>query len=1063
MTRINRFSISTVFLIITLCFSLLNVQPAFADDTTPPADVPVEETEEALPTEEMEQDEQEDEAVDETVTSLLSEVPEDTSVVVLDDEGEVVPLATQEAVEIVQSAAPIWCPEGVTPPIVAGTQGCTTDFPSINDLLANMNAEDAEWVTNYAQNGVIYLVETTGQDTAIKSPVSIDSQTYANIFNTISAYNLTIQGGWDKASGTITGQTMFLGPDGYLRIGDSDNPWLGSVTINNITMFDIISGSPSLEVHSGETVNLNDVTVLGSGAGQDGISISAANANLDNVRAEWAGDDGISITATEEGGTVTLNNVVAKNNKGSGIFIDGSDTLVNVFGGSFVNNARFGIEANNSVSTSIPLANAWTDQDDYSPGSVVTLSGNNNSLNGSMLGYIPGETVQVNVWGPNGYAASCEGIAGELGEWKCQITLWDSELAVGEYFYIATGLISGVSISGGFTDGRTVDSVTVNGVGSITVAPGDTITIGITVITSNQPAGSGSQWWSTQYRISTTDEGLMTCEDTTNFNPAGTHTTSFNVTAPLIPGTYNVYIIAFSNNNDCSAGGSDMFTLENAITVQAAPPTDTTPPVITPNISGTLGNNGWYTSDVTVSWTVVDPESAITSSTGCGSTTINSDTAGVTLTCEATSEGGTNSESVTIKRDTTPPTIAAQSDINVVTTDPAGIPVVYTSPATNDNMDGAGTASCLPASGDFFSVGATLVTCSASDDAGNNATDVTFNVNVTYSPTDTTPPVITPNISGTLGSNGWYTSDVTVTWTVVDPDSAITSSTGCGSTTIDSDTAGITLTCEATSEGGTNSESVTIKRDTTPPTIAAQSDINVVTADPTGIPVVYASPATNDNMDGAGTASCSPASGDPFPVGATLVTCSAVDSAGNSATDVTFNINVIYSPSGGGGDNGSGDTGGGGVIVSPDGTTSTTSSAFVPVTGGPSFNIVCPPSSYRREFTTFNLLFNNMCDGYRGMVEFLTNVSLPSAIPSGQKLLNGFQLIVLQNGEELETLSGSANITIEFIVPDGQSTSDLVILFWDGEEWIEVEDAKLNGNIFQATVTKLGFYVLVTK
>jgi hypothetical protein len=38
---------------------------------------------------------------------------------------------------------------------------------------------------------------------------------------------------------------------------------------------------------------------------------------------------------------------------------------------------------------------------------------------------------------------------------------------------------------------------------------------------------------------------------------------------------------------------------------------DNTAPVITPSISGTAGSNGWYTSNVTVSWTVTDGESGI--------------------------------------------------------------------------------------------------------------------------------------------------------------------------------------------------------------------------------------------------------------------------------------------------------------------------------------------------------------------------------------------------------------------------------------------------------------------
>jgi hypothetical protein len=100
------------------------------------------------------------------------------------------------------------------------------------------------------------------------------------------------------------------------------------------------------------------------------------------------------------------------------------------------------------------------------------------------------------------------------------------------------------------------------------------------------------------------------------------------------------------------------------ITVSSTPepscvPSDTTPPVITPTVTATLGLNGWYTSDVTVSWSVSDPESGIASSGGCDSTTINSDTTGTTLTCFATNGAGlTNSVSVTIKRDATAPTVA---------------------------------------------------------------------------------------------------------------------------------------------------------------------------------------------------------------------------------------------------------------------------------------------------------------------------------------------------------------------------------------------------------------------
>ena len=44
---------------------------------------------------------------------------------------------------------------------------------------------------------------------------------------------------------------------------------------------------------------------------------------------------------------------------------------------------------------------------------------------------------------------------------------------------------------------------------------------------------------------------------------------------------------------------------------------ETTPPAITPNVTGVVGNAGWYVSDVALDWTLYDPESAISTSTGC--------------------------------------------------------------------------------------------------------------------------------------------------------------------------------------------------------------------------------------------------------------------------------------------------------------------------------------------------------------------------------------------------------------------------------------------------------------
>jgi hypothetical protein len=87
---------------------------------------------------------------------------------------------------------------------------------------------------------------------------------------------------------------------------------------------------------------------------------------------------------------------------------------------------------------------------------------------------------------------------------------------------------------------------------------------------------------------------------------------------------------------------------------------DSTAPIVTPSINGTLGNNGWYRSNVTVTWSVSDPETSIVSTTGCGLANLTSDTAATTLTCTAVNAAGlSRSVAVTIKVDMTKPVTSA--------------------------------------------------------------------------------------------------------------------------------------------------------------------------------------------------------------------------------------------------------------------------------------------------------------------------------------------------------------------------------------------------------------------
>jgi hypothetical protein len=87
-------------------------------------------------------------------------------------------------------------------------------------------------------------------------------------------------------------------------------------------------------------------------------------------------------------------------------------------------------------------------------------------------------------------------------------------------------------------------------------------------------------------------------------------------------------------------------------------------------------------------------------------------------------------------------------------------------------------------------------------------------------PGDSTPPEITPTIVGTLGSAGWYRSNVTVNWAIRDPESIILESNCVLATTLTADTPGTRLTCWAKSDGGETSKSITVRIDKTAPAIS---------------------------------------------------------------------------------------------------------------------------------------------------------------------------------------------------------------------------------------------------
>ena len=314
-------------------------------------------------------------------------------------------------------------------------------------------------------------------------------------------------------------------------------------------------------------------------------------------------------------------------------------------------------------------------------------------------------------------------------------------------------------------------------------------------------------------------------------------------------------------------------------------PADGTAPEITPTVSGTQGGGGWYRGNVTVSWTVSDPDSPITSTSGCGSTTVTFDTSGATYTCTATSEGGTTSRSVTVRRDSTPPSASAAP-----LTSPNGagwyagaVAVRFTG---SDSL--SGIASCSS------DVTVSLEGSSVSS-PGGTCTDVAGNVSAAVSATglriDRTAPSVSALRFPFANASGWINEAVTVSFTGSDALSGIAGCSGPVVLSLDgaNQSAGGSCTDRAGNMGSTLLTGISIDRTAPTATTVLASAPNAAGWYREAVTVSFAG---TDSMSGSGLAGCSA----PVTVSTEgrnqTATGTCLDRAGNTSLGAVATVNV---------------------------------------------------------------------------------------------------------------------------------------------------------------------------
>ncbi len=354
---------------------------------------------------------------------------------------------------------------------------------------------------------------------------------------------------------------------------------------------------------------------------------------------------------------------------------------------------------------------------------------------------------------------------------------------------------------------------------------------------------------------------------------------------------------------NCSAadsrgnGGASSFTV--TVTAAPQPPPDLTVPddmtveangpngaAVTYTVAGRDGHgqddeNGRPTDNVAVS---CSPASGSTFPLGA-----------TTVTCTATSSGGTSTKSFTITVvDTTAPALDIPRGFTVQATSNDGAVVNYNASAS-DLVDGSVAVNCSPASGSTFAIGTTAVSCTASDSRGNTASG---GFDVTVTAPDAPPPDPELNLPDDITAEAMGPEGAVVTFTAtVNGDGTGDDENGRpnGPTVTCAPASGsvfplgtTTVQCSAGNQSGTFLVHVV---DTTAPALSLPAGIS--TSDTT----VTWDASASDLVDGSVAVTCNPPSGSTFPVGTTTVNCSASDTRGNTANG-SFDVTVNQQPGG---------------------------------------------------------------------------------------------------------------------------------------------------------------------
>lgn len=344
-----------------------------------------------------------------TIPQILDQLPEDTSLVVLDESRNALSLASTEAAEVLTAPDPYFMIGADTYRFFGATGAC-----SAGGFLTNCfdnTLTPIQKAINYLSSndltptdGNIYVeAGTYTEKVTVDSANWTTKPTYLGLIGAGSG-STTLNGTfniWDMNAFTLSGFSVVV-PSVGTTAGVSMYGNAGPLQLTDMVVTNP-NGSYGIGIGD-QTGDVNLTNVTASGNGSDGANVYVKTGNVTINGGDFSTNKlGSGLNVTTDAGNITLNNVTATNNGdigasiwsgGGDIFINGGDFSINKFGSGL----RAGTDKGNVTLDNVSANNNRDSGAEVSIGmGSIVINGGDFSTNGyGLRGYTDEGNITLN-------------------------------------------------------------------------------------------------------------------------------------------------------------------------------------------------------------------------------------------------------------------------------------------------------------------------------------------------------------------------------------------------------------------------------------------------------------------------------------------------------------------------------------------------------------------------------------------------------------------------------------------------------------------------------------------